>query len=181
MPTTRSQLSAHISTHEDEQEETQEIQQILPVQQSDPPLDANPAQSICSPSALKYVDRVTQPSPEHDRPLLPAPHQQFQPSPTPARQQGFSQPPDEPSLAQAIIYMTETLRPRKHISAKRAKSKEPDTFDGSDPKKLNNFLILCNLYFCQNPPYDRRQLNPAPYVIILLSAKSGQIQSFPKK
>ena len=87
MPTSHSQHSAHISTHEDELEDTEEIQQTLPVQ---PPLDANPAQSNCSPSALDYVDRVTQPPPEHDRPLSPAPHQQFQPPPTPAWQQGFS-------------------------------------------------------------------------------------------
>ena len=43
--------------------------------------------------------------------------------------------------------------PRDLVSSKRAKSKEPDTFDGSDPKKLNNFLLLCNLYFRQNPSY----------------------------
>ena len=171
MPTTRSQLSAHISTHEDEQEETQKIQQILPVQQSDPPLDANPAQSIRSPSGLKYVDRVTQPSPEHDCPLSPAPHQQFQPSPTPARQQGFSQPPDEPSLAQAIIYMTETLRPRKHVSTKRAKSKEPDTFDGSDPKKLNNFLILSTSISVRTRPTQTRKTlptSPSPFPISMV-------------
>ena len=147
MPTTRSQLSAHVSTHENDLEDTEEIQQTLPVQHSDPPLDDNPARSNRSPSALDYV------IPDQDRPLSPAPHQQFQPSPTPARQQGFSQPPEEPSLAQAIMYMTETLRPRDLVSAKRAKSKEPDTFDGSDPKKLNNFLLLCNLYFRQNPSY----------------------------
>ena len=29
--------------------------------------------------------------------------------------------------------------------------KEPNTFDGSDPKKLNNFILLCNLFFRTNP------------------------------
>ena len=155
MPTTRSQLSTRISTHKDEQEETQ--QQILPVQQSDPPLDANPAQSNRSPSALDYVDRVTQLSPKHDRPLSPAPHQQFQPSPTPARQQGFFQPPDKPSLAQAIIYMMETLRPREHVSTKRAKSKEPDTFDGSDPKKAQQLLNPLQPLFPSEPVLHGRR------------------------
>ena len=49
----------------------------------------------------------------------------------------------------------EALRPREGSSTKRGKSKEPDTFDGSDPKKLNNFILLCNLYFCQNLSYNK--------------------------
>ena len=32
--------------------------------------------------------------------------------------------------------------------------KQPDTFDGSDPKKLNNFILLCNLYFRNNSAYS---------------------------
>lgn len=35
-----------------------------------------------------------------------------------------------------------------------SKVKEPDTFDGSEPKKLNNFILLCNLYFRNNPAYS---------------------------
>jgi Ty3 transposon capsid-like protein len=60
------------------------------------------------------------------------------------------------NLAEAIMLMTSELRRREGSgsSAKRAKSKEPDTFDGSDPKKLNNFILLCNLYFRQNPSYS---------------------------
>jgi hypothetical protein len=56
------------------------------------------------------------------------------------------------SLAQAILLMTSELRRRENPSRK-AKAKEPDTFDGSDPKKLNNFILLCNLYFRSNPAY----------------------------
>ena len=33
--------------------------------------------------------------------------------------------------------------------------KQPDTFDRSDPKKLNNFILLCNLYFHNNPAYSK--------------------------
>ena len=33
------------------------------------------------------------------------------------------------------------------------KVKEPNTFDGSNPWKLNNFILLCNLYFRNNPSY----------------------------
>src|ERR1700732_920025 len=56
---------------------------------------------------------------------------------------------DEPtaSLTEAIMLMTQELRRREKPTPKAAKAKEPDTFDGSDPKKLNNFIILCNLYF----------------------------------
>ena len=50
------------------------------------------------------------------------------------------------NLAQAIMLMTNELRHRDGTSRK-AKSKEPDTFDSSDPRKLNNFILLCNLYF----------------------------------
>ena len=51
-----------------------------------------------------------------------------------------------PNLAQAIMLMTDKLC-RCEGTSRRAKSKEPDTFDGSDPRKLNNFILLCNLYF----------------------------------
>ena len=34
--------------------------------------------------------------------------------------------------------------------------KQSDTFDGSDPQKLNNFILLCNLYFRNNPAYSNR-------------------------
>jgi hypothetical protein len=58
-----------------------------------------------------------------------------------------------PNLAQAIMLMTEELQCRGNPSRK-TKSKEPDTFDGSDPRKLNNFILLCNLYFRNNPAYS---------------------------
>ena len=56
-----------------------------------------------------------------------------------------------PNLAEAIMLMTNELR-RRDAPAKpfNTKVKEPDTYDGSDPKKLNNFILLCNLYFHNN-------------------------------
>ena len=59
------------------------------------------------------------------------------------------------SLAKAIM-LTEELRRRDppSLSSKWAKTKEPDTFDSSDIKKLNNFILLCNLYFQQNSAYS---------------------------
>jgi len=59
-----------------------------------------------------------------------------------------------PNLAQAIMLMTNELRRRDTPSKPyNTKVKEPDTYDGSDPKKLNNFILLCNLYFRNNPAY----------------------------
>jgi Retrotransposon gag protein len=60
---------------------------------------------------------------------------------------------EAPNLAEALLLITQELRQRGTPS-KRAKAKEPDTFDGTDPKKLNNFILLCNLYFRNNPSYD---------------------------
>jgi hypothetical protein len=67
--------------------------------------------------------------------------------------------------------MTKELRNREpsSSSSKRAKAKEPDTFDGTEPKKLNNFILLCNLYFRQNPAYDK----DAPKVTFALSYLRG--------
>lgn len=59
-----------------------------------------------------------------------------------------------PNLAQAIMLMTSELKKRDNSTSKRAKAKEPDTFDGSESKKLNNFILLCNLYFRQNSAYS---------------------------
>jgi len=54
-----------------------------------------------------------------------------------------------PNLAEAILLMTEELRRRE--KAPTTKVKEPDTFDGSDSRKLNNFILLCDLYFRHKP------------------------------
>lgn len=58
-----------------------------------------------------------------------------------------------PNLAEAIVLMTEELR-RREGPTRTAKTKEPDTFDGSDPRKLNNFILLCNLYFRNSSSYS---------------------------
>jgi hypothetical protein len=57
------------------------------------------------------------------------------------------------SLANAIMLMTQELC-RREGAPRNVKTKEPDTFDGSDPRKLNNFILLCNLYFRNSPSYS---------------------------
>ena len=59
---------------------------------------------------------------------------------------------ETPNLAEAINLMTEELKHWDNKNSK-AKAKEPDTFDGSNPHKLTSFLLLCNLYFCNNSSY----------------------------
>ena len=49
------------------------------------------------------------------------------------------------------------------------KVKEPDTFNNSDPHKFNNFILPCNLYFCNNPAY----YNNLPKVTFELSFLRG--------
>ena len=88
------------------------------------------------------------------RPLPDSPDPPQMPLPPFPRNPDFGQPEgtpfeEAPNLAGALMLITEELR-HHDCSApapKLAKAKEPDTFDGSDPKKLNNFILLCNLYF----------------------------------
>ena len=59
------------------------------------------------------------------------------------------------TLTEAIRLMTQELRRRENPERKpKTKAKEPDTFDGSDPKKLNNFILLCNLFFRSSSAYQ---------------------------
>lgn len=76
---------------------------------------------------------------------------------------------DQPNLAEAIMLMTEELRRRDGPPRPSGKVKEPDTFDGSDPRKLNNFILLCNLYFRNNPSYS----DDEPKVTFALSFLRG--------
>ena len=50
--------------------------------------------------------------------------------------------------------MTEELKCCDNKNGK-AKAKEPDTFNSSDPRKLTSFLLLCNLYFRNNLSYAK--------------------------
>ena len=57
------------------------------------------------------------------------------------------------TLTKAIMLMMKELHRHENPTCK-AKAKEPNTFDGSDPKKLNNFILLCNLYFRSSSAYS---------------------------
>jgi Retrotransposon gag protein len=95
--------------------------------------------------------KVSVPSPESDFQNIEPPS-----NAGPSNQDRDSEEPtnnEVPSLAEAITLMTNELKNREPKKSK-IKAKEPDTFDGSDPKKLNNFILLCSLYFRSNPAYS---------------------------
>ena len=78
-----------------------------------------------------------------------------------------------PNLAEAIMLMTEQLC-HHDAPIQKAKAKEFNTFDGSEPWKLNNFILLCNLFFCSNPIYS----NGSNKVTFVLSYLRGTALEF---
>ena len=66
--------------------------------------------------------------------------------------------PDKDSilnLTEAITLMTKELKHRNSTpNTSGATAKKPDTFNGTDPKKLNSFILLCNLFFQNNSTYS---------------------------
>jgi hypothetical protein len=76
------------------------------------------------------------------------------PDPNPAG--GHGNNPDDgdndddnaPNLAEAITYLADKL---DKPSESKTKSRDPDTFDGSDPRKLRTFLTQCELSFRDRP------------------------------
>jgi hypothetical protein len=59
---------------------------------------------------------------------------------------GPAEPDHIPNLAEAITLLDGSLGAPKQSSA-RTKTREPDTFDGSDSRKLQPFLLQCHLNF----------------------------------
>jgi hypothetical protein len=130
----------------------------------DQPLDQSLDQSQGQP---QDEPEDNQPLDQDDRQPSPAPVTtpvlDREPSPVRHATREPTLDPSTASLTEAIILMTSELRRREAStsSSKPAKAKEPDTFDGSDPKKLNNFILLCNLYFRQSSVYsdDEKKVN----------------------
>ena len=58
-------------------------------------------------------------------------------------------------LAEVLGRLVNTLNanqiPRPNTNSRGTKACIPDTFSGTEPDKLNNFLFQCRLYFCTNP------------------------------
>ena len=57
-------------------------------------------------------------------------------------------------LAEVLSRLANTLNtnqtPAPNTNSRGTKARIPDTFSGTEPDKLNNFLFQCRLYFCTN-------------------------------
>jgi len=84
---------------------------------------------------------------------------------------------DGDRFIEAILYLADSLKDLRRDPAKSEKIKlrEPDTFDGSDPQKLRDFLVSCNLHFRNRPQVftadDRK-------ILFILSYLSGPALSW---
>ena len=92
-----------------------------------PPKTATPDPRSQSPEEHP-IDDPPADDPVNDDPLADKPDDNVNPDDTHEFQEQTTA-----SLAEAIILMTQELR-RREPPASKAKSKEPDTFDGSDPR-----------------------------------------------
>ncbi|KAG6325746.1 hypothetical protein ID866_13343, partial [Astraeus odoratus] len=78
---------------------------------------------------------------------------------------------DNPLLAltNAITRLSNATRRRPEDSgAMRTKVREPDTFDGTDPKKLREFLVQCELNFCDRPQAFRSDARKVGFALSFL-------------
>ena len=118
-----------------------------------PPASPTPQLTNLDPVDEEVFDPVVTPEnptqvPLPDDPLSTGPNPQASLAPSSIQDEVTA------NLAVAIQQMTQELRRQETQSTKQAKAKEPDTFDSTDPRKLNNFILLCNLYFRSNPAYS---------------------------
>ncbi|EGO29271.1 hypothetical protein SERLADRAFT_405337 [Serpula lacrymans var. lacrymans S7.9] len=74
------------------------------------------------------------------------------------------------TLAQAITLLARLSRHSPNSTSACTKIREPDTFDGSNPRKLRSFIVQCQLDFNNHPgtfQTDRAKIN---YAISFLKA-----------
>ena len=103
---------------------------------------AGPTGSHNSPSP-QPTDFLFRPSDEPDSPEEEAPQDHFLPQEEPE-----PQGPGERDLAQALEHLANKIAgmPSASKPKSQVKPRVPDTFDGSDPGKLETFIFQCNMY-----------------------------------
>ena len=101
------------------------------------------------PSEFHGVDPATIPHINDDPDWVDAPI----PIPTPAFQTPpvADRNPINNQLAEALQQLSENLNRGSAPKLHQSKARILDTFDGSDPHKLNHFLFQCQLFFHANP------------------------------
>jgi len=110
---------------------------------------------------IHNVDPVTVPHVDDDPDWVDAPIPTltpvFQTSPPVANHNPFNN-----QLAEALRQLLENLNWGSAPKSHQLKACIPDTFNGSDPHKLNHFLFQCWLYFCANAlqfPTNEEKIN----------------------
>ena len=129
---------------------------------------SEPPQNSRSHTPLEYID-------PNQNPATPPPDDDHNPS-DPPNDPGPGGPPDpgdgpgpgddddssssssEPDpgerIVRALVELSSNLRDLRRPSEpkpEKIKVREPDTFDGSNPKRLRDFLVSCNLHFRDRP------------------------------
>ena len=97
------------------------------------------------PSTVSHVDN----DPDWVDAPNPVPTSVFQ-TPLVADHNPVSNPVSN-QLAEALWQLLENLNKESAPKPHQSKARIPDTFDGSDPHKLNHFLFQCWLFFHANP------------------------------
>jgi len=118
-------------------------------------------------SEFHGVDPSTIPHVDDDPDWVDTPN----PVPTPVFQTPFvsDRNPVSNQLAEALRQLLENLNRGSAPKPHQSKACIPDTFDGSDPHKLNHFLFQCQLFFHANPlqfSTDKEKIN---FAMIYLS------------
>ena len=121
------------------------------------------------PSEFYDVDPVTVPHVNNNldwiNTPIPVPTSVFQTPPPVANHN-----PVNNQLTKALGQLSENLNWGSAPKPHQLKAHILDTFNGSDPHKLNHFLFQCRLYFCANTlqfPIDEEKIN---FVITYLSS-----------
>ena len=104
---------------------------------------------LVEPLEFHGVDPATIPHIDDDPDWVNAPI----PVPTPAFQTPpvADRNPINNQLAEALRQLSENLNRGSTPKPYQSKAHIPDTFNGSDPHKLNHFLFQCRLFFHTNP------------------------------
>jgi hypothetical protein len=102
-------------------------------------------------------------------PIPTIPEEDEQPRPTPEPQARLDDdhedddgdedegaPEDAPNLANAIALLANTLQQPRETPSAPSKVREPDQFDGQDPRKLRTFLMQLELNFNDRPTVFRQ-------------------------
>ena len=130
-----------------------------------------------SPLESAPPDGPPNPPPDGNDPDSPSP-----PNPDPDEPDPRT-PPDPPDLLHQFLgglhqlshSITTNQQPPATPRTEKAKVRDPDTFDGSDPRKLRSFLVACNLHFRDRP---HAFLDDERKILFVLSYLDGPAMSW---